>query len=288
MTAATAQVNIKANLDISQAKGQIDSLESAFKKLSLPKGMENSFNKVFSKMKGDIAQVEALMQKGLTSKADVNNFNKYTNNVSAGYSRLLTMINQLNGQKVTMKVDNSQIDSLKQKLVDLQQQYNNVLKGLATGKDSNAFGSMLSSIEKVASSSKIVKGNLEGLRESITAGDFTSVNASLDKFVNGLARLGSSKKIEISKALGLDKVTTELGQVTTRWNTTQNNLFKAEALQKLVQLLTQSSAAANTLEAEMNETAASINKIQNGNLEKVKTTLQELGSAAEKASQQHG
>ena len=286
MTAATAQVNIKANLDISQAKGQIDSLESAFKKLSLPKGMENSFNKVFSKMKGDIAQVEALMQKGLTSKADVNNFNKYTNNVSAGYSRLLTMINQLNGQKVTMKVDNSQIDSLKQKLVDLQQQYNNVLKGLATGKDSNAFGSMLSSIEKVASSSKIVKGNLEGLRESITAGDFTSVNASLDKFVNGLARLGSSKKIEISKALGLDKVTTELGQVTTRWNTTQNNLFKAEALQKLVQLLTQSSAAANTLEAEMNETAASINKIQNGNLEKVKTTLQELGSAAEKASQQ--
>lgn len=280
------QVNIKANLDISQAKSQISGLESAFRKLSLPKGMENSFNKVFTKMKSDLSQVEALMQKGLTSKTDVNSFNKYTNSISTGYSKILTMINQLNGQKVTMKVDTTQIDKLKQKLSELQQNYNKALEGLATGKDSNNFGSALSNIEKIASSSKIVKTNLEGLRGALKEGDFSGVNTSLEKFVSGLTRLGSAKKIDIAKNLNLSEVTKELGEVTTRWNSDQNALFKNAVLKSLTGDLNEAKAAANVLEAQMNDTAASINKIQSGNLEKVKTTLRDLGTAAEKAAQQ--
>ena len=280
------QVNIKANLDISQAKSQISGLESAFRKLSLPKGMENSFNKVFTKMKSDLSQVEALMQKGLTSKADVNSFNKYTNSISTGYSKILTMINQLNGQKVTMKVDTTQIDKLKQKLSELQQNYNKALEGLASGKDSGGFGSTLSSIEKIASSSKIVKTNLEGLRGTLREGDFSAANSSLEKFVNGLTRLGSVKKIDIAKTLNLSEVTKQLGNETSRWSAEQNNFFKNAALQALTGDLNEAKIAANGLEMQMNDTAASINKIQSGNLEKVKTTLRDLGTTAEKAAQQ--
>ena len=280
------QVNIKANLDISQAKSQISGLESAFRKLSLPKGMENSFSKVFTKMKSDLSQVEALMQKGLTSKADVNSFNKYTNSISTGYSKILTMINQLNGQKVTMKVDTTQIEKLKQRLTDLQKNYDNVLKGLATGKDSGSFGSTLSSIEKIASSSKIVKTNLEGLRGTLKEGDFSAANSSLEKFVNGLTRLGSVKKIDIAKALNLSEVTKQLGNETSRWSADQNNFFKNAVLQALTGDLNEAKVAASGLEMQMNDTAAAMNKIQNGNLEKAKATLLEMGNAAEKAAQQ--
>jgi len=280
------QVNIKANLDISQAKSQISGLESAFRKLSLPKGMENSFNKVFTKMKSDLSQVEALMQKGLTSKTDVNSFNKYTNSISTGYSKILTMINQLNGQKVTMKVDTTQIEKLKQRLTDLQKNYDNVLKGLAAGKDSGGFGSTLSSIEKIASSSKIVKTNLEGLRGTLKEGDFSAANSSLEKFVNGLTRLGSVKKLDIAKALNLSEVTKQLGNETSRWSAEQNNFFKNAVFTALTGDLNEAKVAASGLEMQMNDTAAAMNKIQNGNLEKAKATLLEMGNAAEKAAQQ--
>ena len=285
MADVVQKVHILADMDISQAKGQVASLEAAFKKLAMPKNMENNFNKVFSKMKSDLSQVEALMQKGLTSKSDVTSFNKLTDSVSTGYSKIITMVNQLNGQKVTMKVDTAQLDKLKQRLTELQQNYNNALKGITTGTGKDSFGGMLSNIEKIASSSKLAKAGLESIKGSIKAGDFTAADASLEKFVNNLTRLGSAKKNQIAGELGIEAAEA-LSKVRTKWSTAQNDQFRDQVLAKLQTGLTAAATSANTLETEMNEVAASMNKIQTGNLDKVKTTLQELGSSAEKYSQQ--
>lgn len=283
-SAETVQLNIKANLDMTQVKGGINSIQSQLSKLSLPKNMENSFNKVIQKTKSDITQLEALLSKGLTSKANVTSFNKLTNNVNSGYSKILTMINQLNGQKVTMKVDTAQIEKLQQKLQETQQKYQNFLNGIATGSNSNTFGNMLSSIEKVSSSSKTLKSNLEGVRSAIRAGDFEQAEAALSKFVNDLARLGTQNKGKIAGIVGAEELAKEIDLIKGKLSTAQNTNFKSEVFAKLKTELEALISSANVFEQEMTESATAINKIQSGNLEKVKTTLQDMASGAEKAS----
>ena len=59
-----ARLNIVANLDTSQIKSGINSIQGQLSKLNLPKGMEANFTKVFDKLKNDLTQIEALRAKG--------------------------------------------------------------------------------------------------------------------------------------------------------------------------------------------------------------------------------
>lgn len=307
MNSATAQINIKANLDIGQAKGQISSLQAAFSKLNLPKSMENSFNKTFAKMKSDVSQIETLMQKGLTSKADVNSFNKLTSEVDKSYSKILTMINQINGKEVSIKVDTTKLKNLESELQKAQQEYQNILKNSFASPEKDTFGGMLNSISQVSTSSKTLKANLESVKGALKVGDFTAVKEAVNSLVSGFSKLGASTKGKLVDTLGLNDLKLKINETETSLKELFNNwgsldaktkgqameLFNKGALESLVSLMNNLETETTEATTKMNglnesialEKSSSISKAQ-VELKKLARTAEQSAQAQKKASQQ--
>ena len=295
----TAQINIKTNLDVSQAKGQINSLQAAFSKLNLPKGMENSFNKTFAKMKNDVSQIEALMQKGLTSKADVNSFNKLTNEVDKSYSKILTMINQINGKEVSVKVDTTKLKNLESELQKAQQEYQNILKNSFASSGKDTFGGMLNSISQVSTSSKTLKANLESVKGALQVGDFTAVKEAVNSLVSGFSKLGASTKGKLVDTLGLNDLKLKINETETSLKELFNNwgsldaktkgqameLFNKGALESLVSLMNNLETETTEATTKMNGLNESIALEKSSSISKAQVELKKLARTAEQSAQ---
>lgn len=92
---ANATINLKALMDVSQAKGQLNQLQSVLNKLKMPQGIGNQLNKQISQMASEIANIERISAKGTGDLLDANTIIKSGNKILSLFDKIQTSVKSL-------------------------------------------------------------------------------------------------------------------------------------------------------------------------------------------------
>lgn len=92
---ANATINLKALLDVSQAKGQLNQLQSVLNKLKMPQGISNQLNKQMSQMASEIANIERIRAKSTGDLIDANAIIKSGNKILGLFDKIQTSVKSL-------------------------------------------------------------------------------------------------------------------------------------------------------------------------------------------------
>ena len=92
---ANATINLKALMDVSQAKGQLNQLQSVLNKLKMPQGIGNQLNKQISQMASEIANIERISAKGTGDLLDANTIIKSGNKILNLFDKIQTSVKSL-------------------------------------------------------------------------------------------------------------------------------------------------------------------------------------------------
>lgn len=92
---ANATINLKALLDVSQAKGQLNQLQSVLNRLKMPQGISSQLNKQMSQMASEIANIERIRAKGTGDLIDANAIIKSGNKILGLFDKIQTSVKSL-------------------------------------------------------------------------------------------------------------------------------------------------------------------------------------------------
>lgn len=282
-----ARLNIVANLDTSQIKSGINSIQGQLSKLNLPKGMEANFTKVFDKLKNDLTQIEALRAKGLKTKADYNSYNKLTDSINASYSRIINLIDQIDSKKITPKVDTERIKQLKTELKEAEAAYKNMWKSSSAYTGDNGIKNLKSTLEGLSTSSKKLKPNLDAMMTSLKSGDIDGARAAADRLFGTLTKLGAKNKIKIAESLGLNDLAEKMNQATAnggKLGAELNKSFKSQALEKLLSLLGTLEVDFNGADARVKALNADLSQEKSSQIERADKAVKQLSNDARAAA----
>ena len=281
------RLNIVANLDTSQIKSGINSIQGQLSKLNLPKGMEANFTKVFDKLKNDLTQIEALRAKGLKTKADYNSYNKLTDSINASYSRIINLIDQIDSKKITPKVDTERIKQLKTELKEAEAAYKNMWKSSSAYTGDNGIKNLKSTLEGLSTSSKKLKPNLDAMMTSLKSGDIDGARAAADRLFGTLTKLGAKNKIKIAESLGLNDLAEKMNQATAnggKLGAELNKSFKSQSLEKLLSLLGTLEVDFNGADARVKALNADLSQEKSSQIERADKAVKQLSNDARAAA----
>lgn len=278
---ANATINLKALMDVSQAKGQLNQLQSVLNKLKMPQGIGNQLNKQISQMASEIANIERISAKGTGDLLDANTIIKSGNKILNLFDKIQTSVKSLgNLSDADLKklFPDSAVRNISQAQTALKQydqaikQHNAELKKQAeTEQDlQNKLQKAQKAYEAASSKKAVTSNTYNELKKQISEKekeiqDYERQKEQWRTRYGGLGKgwaKGAGKELEQAQ-LDKDALSKQL-----------DNLIKIEDLEKVKQALISAQEALKTFQNTANQ--ASDNNAQKKALDDLFTALSKI------------
>ena len=265
----TSVINIKALLDASDVKAKVQDIQNAFKSIKLPDNLSKQFNNAFDNLNKAISNYESKAAKGVKTQTDAKGIVSSVDDIIKQFTNVESIISKIRAEigsgidlSSMIKFDDAtlqKIDTLKQKIADLQSQLEKVTK--------DASGSLGSILDKI--SSKGAKNTAEKAIDLFNTGKIKEAIALLEQAKTKQQQIiDAQKRDENNNPLG--PAFSESARATAEANIT--------AFGQLQDVMNSTGTATENLMTELNSASSEL-----GNT--IKTATDEAVEGFEKAGQ---
>lgn len=120
--AKTIQVTLKTVADIKDVTSNVAQLQKALSGLSLSKGLEGQFTKLFTNVERNAEKASTVFAAGFKSKGDVNAYEKATNLIVEDMKKISQLMGQIDTSKLNFQIDTSKSKTLTEDIARLKQE----------------------------------------------------------------------------------------------------------------------------------------------------------------------
>lgn len=120
--AKTIQVTLKTVADIKDVTSNVAQLQKALSGLSLSKGLEGQFTKLFTNVERNAEKASTIFAAGFKSKGDVTAYEKATNLIVEDMKKISQLMGQIDTSKLNFQIDTSKSKALTEDIARLKQE----------------------------------------------------------------------------------------------------------------------------------------------------------------------
>ena len=206
--AKTIQVTLKTVADIKDVTSNAAQIQKALSGLTLPKGLESQFTKLFTNVEQNAEKASKVFSAGFKSKGDVNAYEKATNLIVEDMKKISQLMGQIDTSKLNFQIDTSKSKSLVEDITRLKQEIDTIrtqnlteLQRLINDKPSGAkawdeffiaFQRGDAGIEEAEKALKRLQTQVNNARES---GKDFSAGSQWDKYQQGVTVCANALQI---------------------------------------------------------------------------------------------
>ena len=274
--AKTIQVTLKTVADIKDITSNAAQIQKALSGLTLPKGLESQFTKLFTNVERNSEKASKVFSAGFKSKGDVTAYEKATNLIVEDMKKISQLMGQIDTSKLNFQIDTSkskalteditrlkqEIDAIRtQNLTELQRLIQNKPSGAKAWDDFfTAFQRGDAGIEEAEKALKRLQTQVEKARE---AGKDFSAGSQWDKYQQGVTVCANALQILKGETGEAAVKQAELNQKTQELNTLQQqaNSSGAAWLQGLLTNLNKVNGETETYIHNTQKSAASTQQL---------------------------
>lgn len=208
--AQTIQLHLKAIGDFSDVTGDISQVQQMLGKLNLPPNLRKSFEATFANLSKETTKYQNLLNGGFKSKGDVTGLEKSGTKINNLLKTLQADMAKIDPSILerSFQVDPTKLDALKQKMTELQSQFNQRI-------DSSQFDGLRTKITEAASTIQGVSKSkyLETFLKSFTSGDMMGAQQALAQLDANAKKFKEGSKNEKDYSRGVDALKKALAQL---------------------------------------------------------------------------
>ena len=274
--AKTIQVTLKTVADIKDVTSNVAQLQKALSGLSLSKGLEGQFTKLFTNVERNAEKASTVLAAGFKSKGDVTAYEKATNLIVEDMKKISQLMGQIDTSKLNFQIDTSkskaltediarlkqEIDAIRtQNLTELQKLVNNKPSGAKAWDDFfNAFQRGDEGIEVAEKALKRLQAQVDNAQAAKK--DF-SEGSQWDKYQRGVTVCANALQILKGETGEAAVKQAELNQKTQELNTLQQQANNSGAawLQGLLTNLAKVNGETETYIRNAQKSAASTQQL---------------------------
>ena len=124
--AKTIQVTLKTVADIKDVTSNVAQLQKALSGLSLSKGLEGQFTKLFTNVERNAEKASTVFAAGFKSKGDVTAYEKATNLIVEDIKKISQLMGQIDTSKLNFQIDTSKSKTLTEDIARLKQEIDTI------------------------------------------------------------------------------------------------------------------------------------------------------------------
>ena len=124
--AKTIQVTLKTVADIKDVTSNAAQIQKALSGLTLPKGLESQFTKLFTNVEQNAEKASKVFAAGFKSKGDVNAYEKATNLIVEDMKKISQLMGQIDTSKLNFQIDTSKSKALTEDIARLKQEIDSI------------------------------------------------------------------------------------------------------------------------------------------------------------------
>lgn len=124
--AKTIQVTLKTVADIKDITNNAAQIQKALSGLTLPKGLESQFTKLFTNVERNSEKASKVFSAGFKSKGDVTAYEKATNLIVEDMKRISQLMGQIDTSKLNFQIDTSKSKALVEDITRLKQEIDTI------------------------------------------------------------------------------------------------------------------------------------------------------------------
>lgn len=124
--AKTIQVTLKTVADIKDITDNAKQIQTALSGLSLSKGLENQFTKLFANVERNVEKASTVFAAGFKSKGDVNAYEKATNLIVEDMKKISQLMGQIDTSKLNFQINASKSKTLVEDIARLKQEIDTI------------------------------------------------------------------------------------------------------------------------------------------------------------------
>lgn len=124
--AKTIQVTLKTVADIKDITNNAAQIQKALSGLTLPKGLENQFTKLFTNVEQNAEKASKVFAAGFKSKGDVTAYEKATNLIVEDMKKISQLMGQIDTSKLNFQIDTSKSKALVEDITRLKQEIDTI------------------------------------------------------------------------------------------------------------------------------------------------------------------
>lgn len=124
--AKTIQVTLKTVADIKDITNNAAQIQKALSGLTLPKGLESQFIKLFTNVERNSEKASKVFSAGFKSKGDVTAYEKATNLIVEDMKRISQLMGQIDTSKLNFQIDTSKSKALVEDITRLKQEIDTI------------------------------------------------------------------------------------------------------------------------------------------------------------------
>ena len=124
--AKTIQVTLKTVADIKDVTSNVAQLQKALSGLSLSKGLEGQFTKLFTNVERNAEKASTVLAAGFKSKGDVTAYEKATNLIVEDMKKISQLMGQIDTSKLNFQIDTSKSKALTEDIARLKQEIDTI------------------------------------------------------------------------------------------------------------------------------------------------------------------
>lgn len=274
--AKTIQVTLKTVADIKDVTNNVAQLQKALSGLSLSKGLEGQFTKLFTNVERNAEKASTVFAAGFKSKGDVTAYEKATNLIVEDMKKISQLMGQIDTSKLNFEIDTSKskalvddIKRLKQEIDTIRTQNLTELQKLVNNKPSGAkawddfFTAFQRGDEGIEDAEKALKRLQTQVDNAKAARKDFSDGSQWDKYQKGVTVCANALQILKGETGEAAVKQAELNQKTQELNTLQQQANNSGAawLQGLLTNLTKVNGEAETYIRNTQKSAASTQQL---------------------------
>ena len=239
----------KIDLDISNAKSSLNSIESSLKKLKLPKSMSTNFSDIFSRLNSSLSDYQERLSKGFRTKGDISGLERTGNTIIHLFKSLDREWDKISNLDLSSIIqldtkDIQRIDEINEQIQQLNENINKV------------DPSKLAGISKTLKNIKGSKATKEDIESLVGLGEYEKALKKAEGYINDNRKKSADSVVQYQQIIQyLNAIINEQAQ----FNAAVNNLeaekidIYARATNEVKTQTQQASNAIGNLTQEMNK-----------------------------------
>lgn len=274
--AKTIQVTLKTVADIKDVTSNVAQLQKALSGLSLSKGLEGQFTKLFTNVERNAEKASTVFAAGFKSKGDVTAYEKATNLIVEDMKKISQLMGQIDTSKLNFQIDTSKSKALTEDIARLKQEIDTIrtqnlteLQKLVNNKPSgaNAWNDFFTAFQRgdegIEDAEKALARLQVQVEKARNANKDFSAGSQWDKYQKGVNVCANALQVLKGETGEAAVKQTELNQKTQELNTLQQQANNSGAawLQGLLTNLTKVNGEAETYIRNTQKSAASTQQL---------------------------
>ena len=188
-------INFKGNMDVSDIKNSINTVQTTLGKLKLPNDLSKNLTDGFSKAEDAIAQIERRLSNGFKTKSDVTGIAKDFDKLEGVIEGLNKHIAKISDNHIKISIDTTEIKKAEKTVANIQKQLNQRIEanGLQeVNKAVKELGEGISKSKAIEEFQNAFKsGNIEEASKALE-----KLRTNADLFSNASRKITYKEKIE--------------------------------------------------------------------------------------------